>query len=83
MTVAEAERVAAGRPGDGDRWAPGYPDPGDVESATDFLNHCAATGNPRPFGDYEIRRREDGQVIGSLGFNRPPDERGWSVRTSG
>ncbi|KOU00662.1 acetyltransferase [Streptomyces sp. NRRL F-5755] len=72
LTVAEAERVAARTPAGGDRWAPGYPTDGDVESATDFLRRCAATGNPQPFGDYEIRRRADGLVIGSLGYNRPP-----------
>ncbi|MFH8407535.1 GNAT family N-acetyltransferase [Streptomyces sp. NPDC018019] len=72
LTVAEAERLVARTPADGDRWAPGYPTDGDVESAEDFLGHCAATGDPQPFGDYEIRRRADGLVIGSLGFNRPP-----------
>ncbi|KAA6213092.1 N-acetyltransferase [Streptomyces albofaciens JCM 4342] len=72
LTAAEAARLVARTPADGDRWAPGYPTDGDVESATDFLNHCAATGDPQPFGDYEIRRLADGLVIGSLGFNRPP-----------
>ncbi|MEV5594618.1 GNAT family N-acetyltransferase [Streptomyces sp. NPDC052496] len=72
LSPAEARRLVARTPAAGDRWAPGYPTDGDVESAADFLNHCAATGDPRPFGDYEIRRRADGLVIGSLGFNRPP-----------
>ncbi|MCT2592489.1 GNAT family N-acetyltransferase [Streptomyces sp. N2-109] len=76
LTVAEAERVASGEPGPDDRWAPGYPAEGDVEGVRDFLNACAATGNPQPFGDYEIRRREDGRAIGGLGFNGPPDEAG-------
>ncbi|MFI9721578.1 GNAT family N-acetyltransferase [Streptomyces sp. NPDC052396] len=72
MTADEARRVVARAEGDGDRWAPGYPTDGDVESATDFLNHCAVTGNPQPFGAYEIRRRADGTVIGGLGFHGPP-----------
>ncbi|MFD7668310.1 GNAT family N-acetyltransferase [Streptomyces sp. NPDC059788] len=76
LTAAEAERMVARAPAEGDRWAPGYPTDGDVKSATDFLGHCAATGSPQPFGDYEIRRRADGLVIGSLGFHRPPDENG-------
>ncbi|QEV22715.1 GNAT family N-acetyltransferase [Streptomyces alboniger] len=76
MTVEEARRVVAGTPGEKERWGPGYPTEGDVESATDFLGHCARTGNPQPFGDYEIRERESGRVIGSLGFNRPPDAEG-------
>lgn len=73
MGIALAERVVAGEPCPDDRWAPGYPTDGDMESAADFLNRCASTGDPRPFGDYEIRRRADGLTIGSLGFNRPPD----------
>ncbi len=72
MTVEEARRVVTRTPAPGDRWAPGYPSDGDVKAATDFLNHCAVTGNPQPFGGYEIRRRADGQVIGGLGFHGPP-----------
>lgn len=79
MTVAEAERVVAGRPGATDRWAPDYPDAYDVKGAQDFLDACAGPGNPQPFGNYEIRRREDGLAIGGLGFNRPPDEQGTTV----
>ncbi|MFH8366447.1 GNAT family N-acetyltransferase [Streptomyces sp. NPDC018031] len=79
MTVAEAERVVAGLPGDTDRWAPGYPDVYDVKGARDFLTACAGPGNPQPFGTYEIRRREDGRAIGGLGFNRPPDAAGTTV----
>ncbi|AZM57189.1 GNAT family N-acetyltransferase [Streptomyces sp. WAC 01529] len=76
MSVEGAHRVVAGTPAEGERWGPGYPTDGDVESAVDFLGHCARTGNPQPFGDYEIREREGGRVIGSLGFNRPPDAEG-------
>ncbi|MFF9865306.1 GNAT family N-acetyltransferase [Streptomyces sp. NPDC013953] len=76
MTVGEAGRVVAGAPGDGDRWAPGYPTDGDVAAAGRFLSTCASTGDPRPFGNYEIRRREDGLVIGGIGFHGPPDEEG-------
>lgn len=76
MTPAEAERVVAGEPADGELWAPGYPDPMDVEGARDFLKACASTGDPRPFGNFEIRRAEDGAAIGGLGFNRTPDAEG-------
>lgn len=68
MTVAEAERVAAGAPGDGDRWAPGYPTQWDMSGAARFLS-----GDPRLFDSYEIRRREDGLAIGGLGFHGPPE----------
>ncbi|WP_171170757.1 GNAT family N-acetyltransferase [Streptomyces sp. I05A-00742] len=76
LTPAEAERLVARTPAPDDRWAPDYPTDGDVESAQDHLGHCATTGDPQPFGDYEIRRRDDGLVIGSLGFHRPPDAEG-------
>lgn len=76
MNADEAARVVAREPGEGDRWAPGYPDDVDVEGARHYLGHCAKTGDPQPFGCYEIRRRADGHAIGGLGFNRPPDVSG-------
>jgi len=41
-----------------------------------FLRICANTGEPQPFGPYEIRTRQDGQAIGGLGFHGPADENG-------
>ena len=76
MTVGEAEQVLAGEPGSGARWAPGYPTTGDMIAARRFLGACANTGDPQPFGNYEILRREDGQVIGGVGFHGPADENG-------
>lgn len=76
MTVSEAERVVEGEPDGGARWAPGYPIDGEVAAAKRFRATCASTGDPRPFGNYEIRRREDGQVIGGVGFHGPADEDG-------
>ncbi|MFI9605085.1 GNAT family N-acetyltransferase [Streptomyces sp. NPDC052043] len=76
MTVSEAEEVVAGKSHSGARWAPGYPTDGDVSAARRFLGTCANTGDPQPFGNYEIRRREDGQAIGGLGFHGPADENG-------
>ncbi|MEW2065524.1 GNAT family N-acetyltransferase [Streptomyces sp. NPDC007346] len=76
MTVDEAGRLVAGESPGEDRWAPGYPTDGDVVAATRLLNTCADTGDPQPFGNYEIRRREDGLAIGGLGFHSPPDEHG-------
>jgi RimJ/RimL family protein N-acetyltransferase len=37
---------------------------------------CADTGDPQPFGNYEIRRREDEQAIGGVGFHAPADKDG-------
>jgi RimJ/RimL family protein N-acetyltransferase len=76
MTVSEAERVVAGESDSGARWAPGYPTDGDVSAARRFLGTCANTGDPQPFGNYEIRRLENGQAIGGLGFHGPADENG-------
>lgn len=76
MTLDEAERTAAGGPDSGVRWAPGYPTTGDVSAAKRLLATWADSGDPQPFGNYEIRRREDGQAIGGVGFHAPADENG-------
>ena len=76
MTPAEAERVVAGEPGAGERWAPDYPAGTDVKGAQSYLRRCAETGDPAPFGCYEIRRRSDGAAVGGLGFNHAPEPDG-------
>ncbi|MEV6164834.1 GNAT family N-acetyltransferase [Streptomyces sp. NPDC052052] len=76
MNASDALRVRAGKPPEGARWAPGYPSPGEMAAAERFLDTCATTGDPSPFGSYEIRRREDGFVIGGLGFHGAPDNHG-------
>jgi RimJ/RimL family protein N-acetyltransferase len=76
MSASEAERVVESKPGNDARWAPGYPAEGDVAGAKHFLKTCANTGDPQPFGAYEIRGRHDGYAIGGLGFLRPPDANG-------
>jgi len=76
MTASESERVVAGESDCGTRWAPGYPTDGDVSAARRFLDTCANTGDPQPFGNYEIRRRADGQAIGGIGFHGHADENG-------
>ncbi|MBO0912799.1 GNAT family N-acetyltransferase [Streptomyces laculatispora] len=73
MSVSDAEGVVGGRPPDGVRWAAGYPSPGDRAAAARFLNTCADTGDPSPFGSYEIQLGEDGPVIGGMGFHGAPD----------
>ncbi|MFJ1646517.1 GNAT family N-acetyltransferase [Streptomyces sp. NPDC088258] len=74
LSPPEAERVAAGGPADGCRWASGYPTEGDLVGARRYLTTCSITGDPQPFGPYEIRRREDGLAIGGLGFHGVPDD---------
>ncbi|MDV5145144.1 GNAT family N-acetyltransferase [Streptomyces sp. SBC-4] len=74
LTVDAAERVVAQEPGDGDRWAEGYPRDGDVRALTGFLRGVAERGDPGVFRHYEIRL--DGVVVGGIGFHGPPDELG-------
>jgi hypothetical protein len=73
MTIGEAEAVVRGESSRSAHWAPGYPTDGDVLAARRFLGTCADTGDPQPFGNYEIGRRDDGQAIGGLGFHGPAD----------
>ena len=73
MTVAEAQRVVAAAPQADDQWASGYPTEGDVAAARGYLGVCASVGDPRPFGVYQIRLRDDGHAIGGLGFHGGPD----------
>ncbi|MBZ3901921.1 GNAT family N-acetyltransferase [Streptomyces griseiscabiei] len=76
LTAAEAARLVTGEPPEGARWAPGYPADGDVFAAGRFLDLCAHAGDPRPFGVFELRLREDGRAIGGLGFHGPMDADG-------
>ncbi|MFE7713297.1 GNAT family N-acetyltransferase [Streptomyces sp. NPDC057486] len=76
LSPAEAENVVAHRPGPGALWAPEYPTDGDKAGARHFLEHCADSGNPQPFGAYEIRLRQDGHAIGGVGFHGAPNAEG-------
>ncbi|MFE2375592.1 GNAT family N-acetyltransferase [Streptomyces sp. NPDC059398] len=75
LTVAEAERLVAGRPGEADRWAPGYPMEGDVSAARRFLGARGGDEGAHP-GAYEIRLRGDGCAVGGVDFHGPPDAQG-------
>ncbi|WP_333768889.1 GNAT family N-acetyltransferase [Streptomyces sp. IBSBF 2435] len=76
LSAGEAERVLNGDRDGAGGWADGYPAEGDVSAVRRFLATCAAVGDPRPFGTYEIRLREDGRTIGGVDFHGPPDEDG-------
>ncbi|KMO98518.1 GNAT family N-acetyltransferase [Streptomyces roseus] len=68
--------VLRGVPGSGCRWGDGYPGEGDRAGARRFLRVLAESGDPAPFGAYEIRRRRDGLTIGGAGFHGPADAAG-------
>ena len=75
LDPATARLLAAGRP-DGRPWADGYPLGSSLLRAELTV---AAAAQERPlgaFGSYQIVRREDGTVIGDVGFMGPPDETG-------
>lgn len=76
LSVGEAERVLDGSRDGAVRWAAGYPAEGDVSAVKRFLSTCASSGNPQPFGTYEIRLREDGCTVGGVDFHGRPDEDG-------
>lgn len=76
LSIAEAEHVRDGTQRGGARWADGYPAQGDISAVTRYLATCAGSGDPRPFGTYEIRLRADGRTIGGVDFHGPPDEDG-------
>jgi RimJ/RimL family protein N-acetyltransferase len=69
---AEAKRIFAREPADDDRWADGYPFEGDVVALSGFLDATDKHGEQRPFGYYQIVRRDDGNAIGGIGFKGPP-----------
>jgi hypothetical protein len=62
--------VAAGKPGDGDRWAEGFPRELDRAPCA-RLAHAAQ--DPGPFGVYRIVPLAHGLTIGTAGFYGPPD----------
>ncbi len=72
----EAERILGGVPTPLDSWAPGYPFEGDLEAVGGYLAATVAGGDQRPWGYYQLVRREDGRAIGGIAFVGPPDTSG-------
>lgn len=69
----EAARIAAGKPGEQDAWAEGFPREDDAGPAGGV---AAAPADPAPFGVYALVPRGHGRLIGTAGFFGPPDEAG-------
>jgi RimJ/RimL family protein N-acetyltransferase len=57
-------------------WAPGYPTDGDLEAARLFIRRLGEGEEPGPFGIFEILEGADDEVIGGIGFHRPPGVEG-------
>ncbi len=73
LTMDEAAAVAAGKPGNGDRWAEGFPRD---EDRAPCARLAQATEDPGLFGSYRIVPRAHGLTIGTAGFYSPPDVSG-------
>lgn len=72
LTVEHARRIVDGAAEPGERWAEAYPGIGDRASAGGFLNGVAERGDPGVYRPYAIRVRDEGVVIGGIGFHGPP-----------
>jgi RimJ/RimL family protein N-acetyltransferase len=59
-------------------WAPGYPTDGDIEAARLFIRRLSEGEEPGPFGIFEILDGDgdDDEVVGGIGFHRPPSVEG-------
>jgi RimJ/RimL family protein N-acetyltransferase len=57
-------------------WAPGYPTNGDLESARLFIRRLGEGEAPGPFGLFEIVKGAADEVVGGIGFHRPPSADG-------
>jgi RimJ/RimL family protein N-acetyltransferase len=76
LEPSAAREMTAGVAGDGHAWAPGYPMASSLLRA-ELTSAAAASGRPLGgFGTYQVVRREDGAVIGDVGFLGPPDGTG-------
>ena len=53
-------------------WASDYPTAGDLEAARLFVRRLGEGEEPGPFGIFEILEGEDDEVVGGIGFHRPP-----------
>ena len=71
-----ARELVAGASRNGHAWARGYPMASSLLRA-ELTAAAAAAGRPLgDFGTYQVVRREDGVVIGDVGFLGPPDDTG-------
>jgi RimJ/RimL family protein N-acetyltransferase len=57
-------------------WAPGYPTAGDLEAARLFIRRLGEGEESGPFGIFEILEGPDDEVVGGIGFHRPPGMEG-------
>jgi RimJ/RimL family protein N-acetyltransferase len=76
LSPAEMQDLLEGRPGDGRRWAEGYPLDGTlvaVAMQADLVKHDVDRGG---FCHYQVLLRDEDVVIGDVGFHAPPDELG-------
>lgn len=68
----EAGRAILAGGEDGLPHAAGYPLDGTRVVVASYLAQVSGGRDPQPFGPYQIVRRQDGCVIGDIGFHAPP-----------
>ncbi|HEY4095553.1 MAG TPA: GNAT family N-acetyltransferase [Baekduia sp.] len=65
-----------GRPADGQQWAEGYPLDGTLVVVAMQAELVEREVDRGAFGLYQVLLRDDGLVIGDIGFHAPPDDLG-------
>jgi hypothetical protein len=65
-------RSSSGGARPADAGLPGYPTDGDLEAARLFIRRLGEGEEPGPFGIFEILEGPDDEVVGGIGFHRPP-----------
>jgi RimJ/RimL family protein N-acetyltransferase len=65
-----------GRPADGQQWAEGYPLDGTLVVVAMQEGLADRDVDRGAFGLYQVLLRDDGLVIGDIGFHAPPDDLG-------
>jgi len=73
---SEMHDLVEGRPSPGHDWAGGYPLDGTLVAVAMQLDLARQNGEGSKFGHFQVVCREDGQVIGDVGFHAPPDDLG-------
>jgi RimJ/RimL family protein N-acetyltransferase len=76
LTLAHAAAMVNGYVPEDARWVEGYPTDGTLVAAGILVTAHAERRDLGPFTIYQLVRREDGFVVGDVGFEGPPDPDG-------
>ncbi len=76
LALDEAAAMLDGLRPDRDRWTPGYPTGSNLVAAGYVVTAAAQGYDLGPWTVYQLVRKQDGRVVGGLGFFGPPDDAG-------